>query len=94
MHPHTQTRFRTRTRTRTRTHTRTRVTHNATNKRCQLNSLAEYLLTTASCFHRFYGSERVLGHSRQAQRLELCRAVRAVLGSGLHLLGVTTLERV
>lgn len=54
-----------------------------------------YLQETASAFHSFYQKFRVVTGDADlsSARLGLCKAVRAVIGNGLSLLGVSAPER-
>ena len=56
--------------------------------------LCQYLLELATMFSRWYTNHQVLGSGEwEAPRLALVHAVRQALGNGLHLLGITPLER-
>ena len=58
--------------------------------------LIQYLQELAACFHRFYDHHRVVDPSApemSRERLALIDAARIVLANGLHLLGVTTPEK-
>ncbi|CAN5255374.1 arginine--tRNA ligase [soil metagenome] len=61
--------------------------------------VARYLEDTASAFHKFYDACRVLPMGEElatpvhVARLLLVAATKVVLGNGLHLLGVSTPER-
>jgi arginyl-tRNA synthetase len=54
-----------------------------------------YLLEVADLFHAFYHQHRFLGETpeRTQARLALAHAVRTVVATGLHLIGVTAPER-
>jgi len=57
--------------------------------------IPHYLQDTASLFHSFYNKHRVLDDAAQEltqARLVLVDCVRAVLGNGLKLLGITAPE--
>jgi arginyl-tRNA synthetase len=71
-----------------------RVLHGAA-KRREVHPLPTYLETLATRFHQFYTVHRVLVEDEEvrARRLALCSATKAVLRSGLDLLGVEAPER-
>ncbi len=51
--------------------------------------LCTYLYTLAGVYNSFYGANRILGDEMyQAQRLELTKATKTVLETGLHILGL------
>ncbi len=52
-----------------------------------------YLYELAQVFNRFYEKNRVVGDTREAQRLELVSIYRNTLHDGLKLLGITAPER-
>ncbi|MFH1415925.1 MAG: DALR anticodon-binding domain-containing protein, partial [Elusimicrobiota bacterium] len=54
--------------------------------------LTEYLRETATAFHRYYDSVRILGSEKEKARLLLLSAVREIIGNGLSLLGVSSPE--
>lgn len=57
--------------------------------------LAEYLQDVAAGFHKFYHACRIVTEdvALSASRLTLCRATRAVLRSGSHILGISAPDR-
>ncbi|MDR2806788.1 MAG: arginine--tRNA ligase [Puniceicoccales bacterium] len=57
--------------------------------------LCTYLFGLASKFSSFYNANRIFGEGREVfeKRLLLCRFVLYVLETGLHLLGIKTLEK-
>lgn len=57
--------------------------------------VAEYLLTVAGTFHRFYHEHRVITDDKglTAARMSLCRATRIVLRNGFAILGITAPDR-
>lgn len=57
------------------------------------NYLTDYLYTLAQKFNTFFRDCRVEGSAEQDQRLLLCEAVARTLKTGLHLLGIQTVER-
>lgn len=57
------------------------------------NRLCEYLYELAEKFHAFFRDCRVEGASEEESRLLLCEATSRVLGKGLELLGLKTLDR-
>ncbi|MBC6415427.1 MAG: arginine--tRNA ligase [Bdellovibrionales bacterium] len=50
--------------------------------------LARYLLDLSKSFNRFYNSEKIIGHSRQQDRLFLTKLTYRVLFRGLELLNI------
>ena len=54
------------------------------------NTLCSYLFKLAALFNMFYQKHPILGTS---QRLALTQATAQVLHNGLHLLGISTVER-
>ena len=71
-----------------------RVIQNAAAKR-EVHSVPTYLETLATRFHQFYTVHRVLVEDAdvRVRRLALCAATKAVLRSGLDLLGVNAPEK-
>jgi arginyl-tRNA synthetase len=57
------------------------------------NLLCKYLFETAGTLNSFYAACRVLGDADQESRLALIEATARVLGKGLELLGIRTLDR-
>ncbi|MBS0635086.1 MAG: arginine--tRNA ligase [Verrucomicrobia bacterium] len=57
------------------------------------NRLTEYLYKLAETFNHFFRDCRVEGSAEQNSRLQLIEATRRVLGTGMQLLGLTTVER-
>ena len=55
--------------------------------------LTEYLYTLAEKFNAFFRDCRVEGVPEQSSRLLLCEAVARTLGTGLHILGVQTVDK-
>ncbi|EAL63548.1 arginyl-tRNA synthetase [Dictyostelium discoideum AX4] len=55
--------------------------------------ICDYLWDLANSFHQFYETEKIIGNERQDQRLFICLAVQRILSTGLHLLGVETVEK-
>ncbi len=57
--------------------------------------IAEYLLTVAGTFHRFYHEHRVVTDDAALTnaRMSLCRATRTVLRNGFAILGITAPDR-
>ncbi|KYQ91087.1 arginyl-tRNA synthetase [Tieghemostelium lacteum] len=56
--------------------------------------VCDYLYDLADSFHAFYETDRVIGSERETQRLLICLAIKRILSTGLHLLGVETVERI
>jgi arginyl-tRNA synthetase len=71
-----------------------RVIQSAASRR-EVHPIPTYLETLATRFHQFYTVHRVLVEDAdvRARRLALCAATKAVLGSGLDLLGVNAPEK-
>ncbi len=71
-----------------------RVVRNAAGRR-EVHPIPTYLETLATRFHQFYTVHRVLVDEEavRARRLALCAATKAVLRSGLGLLGVEAPEK-
>ena len=71
-----------------------RSVENAATRR-EVHPLPTYLETLATLFHRFYTVHQVLveDEALRERRLALCAATKAVLASGLNLLGVNAPER-
>src|SRR5215210_2759108 len=71
-----------------------RVIQNAAARR-EVHPIPTYLETLATRFHQFYTVHRVLVDEEavRARRLALCAATKAVLGTGLDLLGVNAPEK-
>jgi arginyl-tRNA synthetase len=71
-----------------------RVIENAAARR-EVHPIPAYLETLATRFHQFYTVHRVLVDDEETRqrRLALCAATKAVLGSGLALLGVNAPEK-
>ncbi len=71
-----------------------RVIQNAASRR-EVHPMPTYLETLATRFHQFYTVHRVLVEDAdvRARRLALCAATKAVLASGLDLLGVNAPEK-
>jgi arginyl-tRNA synthetase len=71
-----------------------RVIQNAAAKR-EVHPIPTYLETLATRFHQFYTVHRVLVEAAdvRARRLALCAATKAVLRSGLDLIGVNAPEK-
>lgn len=57
------------------------------------NLLCNYLYKLAQEFNAYYAKHKVVGSSEEEFRLMLTRAIGIVLGNGLNLLGIETLER-
>lgn len=55
--------------------------------------LTEHLGRVATAYHAFYARCRVIGSEREAARLALSCAALAVLEHGMHLLGITPVDR-
>ncbi|OGL25152.1 arginine--tRNA ligase [Candidatus Saccharibacteria bacterium RIFCSPHIGHO2_01_FULL_48_12] len=56
--------------------------------------IASYLYGLTQSFNSFYEKNRIIGHERQALRLELTKNYATVLKAGLNLLGITAPEKV
>nr|MBA3617603.1 arginine--tRNA ligase [Rubrobacteraceae bacterium] len=71
-----------------------RVIQNAASRR-EVHPIPTYLETLATRFHQFYTVHRVLIEDAEvrARRLALCAATKAVIASGLDLLGVDAPEK-
>jgi len=57
------------------------------------NRLADYLYNLANQFNQFFRDCRVEGDERQEERVWLCEATAQVLKTGLHILGLNTVDR-
>lgn len=57
------------------------------------NRLAEYLYHLAEKFHAFFRDCRVEGSEKESSRLLLCECASRVLGQGLEILGLKTLDK-
>jgi len=57
------------------------------------NRLTDYLYMLAEKFNAFFRDCRVEGSPQQNERLLLCEATARILKQGLHILGVSTVER-
>ncbi len=57
------------------------------------NRLCEYLYNLAEKFNVFFRDCRVEGDEKQSQRLVLCELTGNVLKTGLHILGISTLDK-
>jgi arginyl-tRNA synthetase len=55
--------------------------------------LCNYLYELTQVFNRFYEKNRIIGDSRQSQRLAILTNYRAVLGQGLDILGIPAPEK-
>jgi len=58
------------------------------------NMLCSYLYDLAWKFHTFYEHCRIISTPEEASRMKLCFITEDVLKTGLHLLGVNTVERI
>jgi len=56
--------------------------------------MCEFLYETAEKFNDFYRDCKVVGDPLQNQRLVICEGVAAVMKAGMHLLGITPLEKI
>jgi arginyl-tRNA synthetase len=54
--------------------------------------LTEYLRDTATAFHKYYDTVKVVGTKEETPRLALLAAVKAVIKNGLQLVGVSAPE--
>ena len=57
------------------------------------NRLTDYLYGLAEQFNAFFRDCRVEGSQEQSSRLLLCEATAKIMAQGLHLLGLTTVDR-
>ncbi len=55
--------------------------------------LTDYLRQSASAFHKYYDTVRVIGSKQERQRLALLRAVKEIIKDALGLLGVSAPEK-
>jgi arginyl-tRNA synthetase len=58
------------------------------------HTLSAHLFQTSQKFHSFYENCRVIGSTNQDFRLRLCKATEQILGKGLELLNVHTVDHV
>ncbi len=62
----------------------------------QLNAphlLTEYLRDTATAFHKYYDTVKIVGSRKERARLALIMAVKSVIKNGLELVGVSAPDR-
>ncbi|KAK5578582.1 hypothetical protein RB653_008254 [Dictyostelium firmibasis] len=55
--------------------------------------ICDFLWDLSNSFHQFYEAEKIIGSERQDQKLFICLATQRILSTGLHLLGVETVEK-
>jgi len=58
------------------------------------NILTEYLFKLAQNFNTFYEKEKIIGTENEKEKLAVCMIVKSVIGQGMHLLGISTPEKI
>lgn len=57
------------------------------------NLICNYLYDLSSTFNSFYNDEKIIGSTREKERIALSKATSQVLKNGLKLLGIKTVEK-
>ena len=63
---------------------------NEMTKEYQSQSLTSHLVALCSLFHKYYESEKILGHLEEGKKLFLIDSVKSAIVKGTEILGIET----